>query len=122
LLAGFCLALAICASRPVRAQEAESVGDAARAFRARRAAQTNQDPARPVEPPLSATTLVIWEVAGMAVPDILNELQNRGITFVPDNAHLELLKEAHVAPELLAALPNVPRVWTLPVPQKFLRL
>jgi len=51
---------------------------------------------------------VTWEIAGMAVPDILNELQNRGITFVPDNAQLDLLKGAHVAPEILAALPNVP--------------
>lgn len=108
LLASFCLALAISAARPVCAQETESVGDAARAFRARRAAQANQDSAQPPQPPLSATTLVTWEIAGMAVPDILNELQNRGITFVPDNAQLDLLKDARVAPEILAALPNVP--------------
>ena len=107
-VAGFCLALAISAVRPVRAQETESVGDAARAFRARRAAQANQDPARPAQPPLSATTLVTWEIAGMAVPDILNEAQTRGITFVPDNTHLDRLKQARVAPELLTALPNVP--------------
>src|SRR6202451_3551357 len=107
-VAGFCLALAISAVRPVRAQETESVSDAARAFHARRAAQANQDPAPPAQPPLSATTLVTWQIAGMAAPDILNELQTRGITFVPDNAHQDLLKQARVAPELLAALPNVP--------------
>jgi superkiller protein 3 len=107
LLASFCVALAISAACPVCAQETESVGDAARAFRARRAAQANQDTTHPAQPPLSATTLVTWEIAGMAVPDILNELQNRGITFVPDNAQLDLLKGAHVAPEILAALPNV---------------
>ena len=108
LLAGFCLGLSICATSSVRAQETESVGDAARAFRARRAAQANQDQTHLTQPPLSATTLVTWEIAGMGVPDILDELQNRGITFVPDKPHLELLKEARVAPELLAALPNVP--------------
>jgi tetratricopeptide (TPR) repeat protein len=108
LLAVFCLALAIFATLPVCAQEAESVGDAARAFHARRVAEANQDTAHPAQPPLSATTLVTWEIAGMAVPDILNELQTRGITFVPDNAHQDLLKQARVAPELLAALPNVP--------------
>jgi tetratricopeptide (TPR) repeat protein len=107
LLASCCVALAISAARPVCAQETESVGDAARAFRARRSAQANRDTAHPAQPPLSATTLVTWEIAGMAVPDILNELQNRGITFVPDNAQLDLLKDAHVAPEILAALPNV---------------
>ena len=107
LLASFCLALAISAARPVCAQETESVGDAARAFRARRAAQANQETAHSAQPPLSATTLVTWEIAGMAVPDILNELQNRGITFVADTAQLDLLKDAHVAPEILAALPNV---------------
>jgi len=108
-VAGFCLALVISA-RPARGQETESVGDAARAYRARRAAQTNtnQDTARPAQSPLSATTLVAWQMAGMAVPDILNELRLRGITFVPDAAHLNALKEARLAPELLAALPNVP--------------
>jgi tetratricopeptide (TPR) repeat protein len=108
MLAGFCVVLAICATLPVRAQETESVGDAARAFRARRAAQANQDTARPAQPPLSATTLVTWQIAGMAVPDIVNELQTRGITFVPDNTQLDRLKKAGVAPELLAALPHVP--------------
>ena len=108
LLAGFCLTLAICATLPVRAQETESVGDAARAFRARRAAQANQDNQHPARPPLSATTLVTWQIAGMAMPDILNEVQTRGITFVPDNTQLDRLREARVAPELLAALPNVP--------------
>jgi tetratricopeptide (TPR) repeat protein len=108
LLAGFCLALAICATLSVRAQETESVGDAARAFRARRAAQANQDSGHPAQPPLSATALVTWQIAGMAMPDILNEVQTRGITFVPDNTQLDGLKEARVAPELLAALPNVP--------------
>ncbi len=108
MLAIFCLALAICAALPVRAQETESVGDAARAFRARRAAQANQDSGHPTQPPLSATTLVTWQIAGMAVPDILNEVQTRGITFVPDNTQLDRLKEARVAPELLAALRNVP--------------
>jgi len=108
LLAGFCLILAICAAFPVSAQETESVGDAARAFRARRAAQANQDAAHPAQPPLAATTLVTWQIAGMAMPDILNEVQNRGITFVPDNTQLDRLKDAGVAPELLAALPNVP--------------
>jgi tetratricopeptide (TPR) repeat protein len=107
LVAGFCLALVISAAGPVRAQETESVGDAARAFRARRAAQANQDTAHPAQSPLSATTLVAWQMAGMAVPDILTELQLRGITFVPDDAHLNPLKDARVAPELLAALPNV---------------
>jgi len=108
LLAGFCLALAICTALPVRAQETESVGDAARAFRARRAAQANQDTGHPAQPSLSAATLVTWQIAGMAMPDILNEVRTRGITFVPDNTHLDRLREAHVAPELLAALPNVP--------------
>jgi tetratricopeptide (TPR) repeat protein len=108
LVAGFCVALVISAAGLVRAQDAESVGDAARAFRARRAAQANQDTARPAQSPLSATTLVAWQMAGMAVPDMLNELQLRGITFVPDDPHLNPLKDAQLALELLAALPNVP--------------
>src|ERR1700733_10792700 len=107
-VAGFCLALAISAVRPVRAQETESVGDAARAFHARRAAQANQDTAHPAQPPLSATTLVTWQIAGIRVPDILNELQTPGITFGVDNSPQDLLKQARVAHELLAALPNVP--------------
>jgi tetratricopeptide (TPR) repeat protein len=108
LPAGFCLAMAISAAPPAWAQETESVGDAARAFRAHRAAQANQDTARQPQPPLSATTLVAWQIAGMAAPDTLNELQLRGITFVLDDAHLNALKDARVTPELLAALPNVP--------------
>src|ERR1700678_1338140 len=107
-VAGFCLALAISAVRPVRAQETESVGDADRAFRASRAAQANQDPARPAQPPLSATTVVTWEIPGMSVPHIFNQLEEPGITVVPDNAHLDRLKQASVAPALLTALPNVP--------------
>jgi hypothetical protein len=107
-LAGFCLTLAICATLPLRAQETESVDDAARAFRARRAVQANQNTGHPAQHPLSATTLVARQIAGMAMPDILNELQTRGITFVPDNTQLDRLKAPGVAPELLAALPNVP--------------
>jgi len=108
LCAAFCVAVVISSARSSYAQETESVGDAARAFRARRAAQVNQDTKPPAQAPLSATTLVEWQVAGMAVPDVLNEVQTRGISFTADDAHLNLLKDAHVAPELLAALPNVP--------------
>lgn len=104
----FCVATVISLASSSYAQETESVGDAARAFRARRAAQGNQDAKRPAQDPLSATTLVEWQIAGMAVPDVLNEVQTRGISFVPDDAHLNPLKDAHVPPELLAALPNVP--------------
>jgi len=105
---GFCLVLVISAVHPAWAQETESVGDAARAFRARRAAQANQDTARRARSPVSAKTLVAWQIAGMAAPDVLNEIQLRGITFVLDDAHLNSLKDAGVAPEVLVALPNVP--------------
>jgi tetratricopeptide (TPR) repeat protein len=108
LPAGFCLVLVISAVHPAWAQETESVGDAARAFRARRAAQANQDTANRTQSPVSAETLVAWQIAGMAVPDLLNEVQTRGISFTADDAHLNSLKDAHAAPELLAALPNVP--------------
>ena len=103
-----CLVLAISSARLSYTQETESVGDAARAFRARRAAQNNQDAKRPLQSPISAATFVEWQVAGMAVPDVLNEVQTRGISFTADDAHLKSLMDAHVAPELLAALPNVP--------------
>jgi tetratricopeptide (TPR) repeat protein len=104
----FCVATVISLASSSCAQETESVGDAARAFRARRAAQGNQDAKRPAQSPLSATTLVEWQIAGMAVPDELNEIQARGISFAADDAHLRSLKDARLAPELLAALPNVP--------------
>jgi len=107
-LAGFCLSLLISTTCPLQAQETESVGDAARAFRAHRAAKANQDAAPVAQPPLSAITIVEWQIAGMRAPDLLNELQTRGITFVPDDAHLNALKDARVAPELLASLPTVP--------------
>lgn len=103
----FCVAVVFSSASSTCAQETESVGDAARAFRARRVAQGNQDAKRPAQSPLSATTLVEWQMAGMAVPDVLSEVQARGISFAADDAHLKSLKDAHVAPELLAALPNV---------------
>ncbi len=108
LWAAFCIALVISSAPSSYAQETESVGDAARAFRARRAAQGNPDANRPAQNPLSATALVEWQIAGMAVPEVLNEVQARGISFAADDAHLKSLKDAHLAPELLAALPNVP--------------
>jgi hypothetical protein len=108
ICAVFCIAVVMSSACSSYAQETESVGDAARAFRARRAAQGNQDAKRPAQSPLSAVTLVEWQIAGMAVPDVLNEIQARGISFAADDAHLNSLKDAHVAPELLAALPNVP--------------
>jgi len=108
LLPGLCLTLAISAAPRARAQDTESVGDAARAFRAKHAAQANQDKTHPPQPPLSATTLVAWQVAGMPASDILNELQLRGIAFTLDDAHLNTLKDARLAPEFLIALPNVP--------------
>lgn len=108
MLAGFFLVLTISAPPPVRAQDTESVADAARAFRAKHAAQADQDKVHPPQPPLSATTLGAWQIAGMQVPDILNELQMRGIAFSPDDADLNPLKDARLAPELLAALPSVP--------------
>ncbi|HEY6302223.1 MAG TPA: hypothetical protein VIX14_04080 [Terriglobales bacterium] len=83
MLAGFFLALTISAPPPVRAQDTESVGDAARAFRAKHAAQADQDKVHPPQPPLSASTLVAWQIAGIKVPDILNELQLRGLAFAP---------------------------------------
>jgi len=106
--AAFCAALVLSSTSSSPAQENESVGDAARAFRARRAAQGNQDAKRPVQSPLSLTTLVEWQIAGMALPDVLNEVQTRGISFSADDAHLKSLRDAHLAPELLAVLPNVP--------------
>src|SRR5579872_875852 len=106
--AAFFAALVLSSTSSSRAQENESVGDAARAFRARRAAQGNQDAKRPVQSPLSPTTLVEWQIAGMAVPDVLNEVQTRGISFSADDAHLKSLRDAHLAPELLAVLPHVP--------------
>jgi len=106
--AAFCVALVFSSASSSPAQETESVGDAARAFRARRAAQGNQDAKRPAQNPLSAITLVEWQIAGMAVPDVLNEVQARGISFAADDAHLQSLKDARLAPELLTALPNVP--------------
>jgi tetratricopeptide (TPR) repeat protein len=108
LCAAFCVAVVISSARSSYAQETESVGDAARVFRARRAAQGNQDAKRPAQDPLSATTIVEWQIAGMAVPDVLNEVQARGISFAADDAHLTSLKDAHLPAELLAALPNVP--------------
>ncbi|HEV8048515.1 MAG TPA: tetratricopeptide repeat protein [Terriglobales bacterium] len=106
--ASFYVALVLSSASSSPAQETESVGDAARAFRARRAAQGNQDAKRPVQSPLAATTLVEWQIAGMAVPEVLNEVQTRGISFATDDAHLQSLKDADLAPELLAALPHVP--------------
>ncbi len=107
LCAAFCVAVVISSAPSSYAQETESVGDAARAFRARRAAQGNQDAKRPAQDPLSTTTLVEWQIAGMAVPDVLYEIQARGISFAADDAHLKSLKDAQVAPEVVAALPNV---------------
>jgi superkiller protein 3 len=104
----FCIATVILLASSSRAQETESVGDAARAFRARRVAQGNQDAKRPAQSPLSGTTLVEWQIAGMAVPDVLNEVQVRGISFAADDAHLQSLKDACLAPEVLAALPSAP--------------
>ena len=49
-----------------------------------------------------------WQIAGMPVPEALNEVETRGISFAADDAHLKSLMDAQVAPELLAALPNVP--------------
>jgi tetratricopeptide (TPR) repeat protein len=51
---------------------------------------------------------VAWQIAAMPTQDVLSELGWRGIAFTPDNAHLDLLKDARLAPEVLAALPDAP--------------
>src|ERR1700722_2053747 len=106
LVAGSCMVLVVSFAWPARAQETESVGGAARAFRARHTVQGGQETAK--QPPISAATLVAWQIAGMATPDILTELQARGIAFAFDDTHVKSFTTAHLAPELLAALPNVP--------------
>jgi tetratricopeptide (TPR) repeat protein len=108
LVAGSCMAPVVAFAWPARAQETESVGDAARAFRARHSVQGGQETPKQPQSPISAPTLVAWQIAGMATPDILTELQARGIAFAFDDAHVKSFTDAHLAPELLAALPNVP--------------
>jgi tetratricopeptide (TPR) repeat protein len=110
LLVGFCLFVMIVVPFPTRGQEqeAQSLADAARAARSKHAQQTSRDTALAAKPPLSDTQLLAWRIAGVPTLDTLNELKSRGIAFPPDDAHLNLLKDAGLPAELLAALPAIP--------------
>ena len=92
------------------AQDSQSLGDLARAARAKHTTETKVDWIRPPHAPITGSSLVAWLIAGMTTQDVLSELSWRGIAFTPDNAHLDLLKDARLAPEVLAALPGTPTV------------
>jgi tetratricopeptide (TPR) repeat protein len=105
---GFAVLFVLAACAPAWAQDSQSLGDLARAAQSKPSAETNLNSMRPRHPSIAASSLVAWHIAGMPVPDVLDELQRRGIAFVPDDAHLNTLKDAHLAPEILAALPDTP--------------
>jgi hypothetical protein len=96
LSVSICLSLCIAVAAPAEGQESGSVADAARANRAKheRAAQASEFTELPPQPPLSETSLLAWQIAGMTIPDLLNTLAHRGICFPGDDAHLNLLRNA----------------------------
>jgi tetratricopeptide (TPR) repeat protein len=115
LSACFCsLVLAFSLTRRASAQEEEtqSVADAARAARARHAQATGDSAQNTTvatkHSPFSQTQLLGWTIAGVSAPALLTEAQANGIAFPADDAHLALLRDAQLPPDLLAALPSVP--------------
>jgi Tfp pilus assembly protein PilF len=110
LLVGFCLLVMIVVPFPIRGQEqeAQSLADAARSARSKHAQQTSRDTALAPRRPLSDTQLLAWRIAGVPTADMLSELKARGIAFRPDDARLNLLKDAGLPTELLTALPTTP--------------
>lgn len=108
VLPAFLVFLIISFNSPAGAQESQSLGDLARAVRAKQAAEANQDHPQPPQPPIAESALLAWQIGGMPSADMLSEIKSRGIAFDPDDAHLNVLKDAHLAPEVLSALPGSP--------------
>lgn len=108
MLPAFALFFALSHPSRLPAQDSQALGDVPRAARASRSAETHVNAMRPSHSSIRATSLVAWQIAGMPVQDILDGLQSRGIAFVPDDAHLNSLRDAQLAPEILAALPATP--------------
>lgn len=107
----FCLFLLICAlptSTPAQDDQTPSVADAARAARAKRDQASNSANAPTPRPPFSQTQLIAWQIAGVSTQDLLGQIRANGIAFSPDDAHLEALKDAQLAADLLVALPAAP--------------
>lgn len=102
---GACFFLMLLTSLPAIGQEeTQSVADAARAARAKSTRPSSSNPGRVGQPPVTASQLVAWQVAGVQPGDILNEISARGIAFAPDSEHTDALNQAQVAPEIVAAL------------------
>ena len=93
---------------PAWAQDSPSLGDVARAARAKHAVEASSERTGTPLPPVAENALVAWQIAGMPAPDMLSEIKWRGIAFLADDAHLDSLMKAHLAPEISAALPRVP--------------
>lgn len=110
LLVGSCITLTLLAPFTTRGQEQEtqSLADAARAARSKHAQPPGDNATRVPRTPFLATQLVLWRIAGVPTPDILNELKLRGIAFAPDDETLQHLKDTDLPAEVLAALPAVP--------------
>jgi tetratricopeptide (TPR) repeat protein len=86
-------------------EQTQSVADAARAARARHAQQPGTSGSLGQHAPFSQTQLIAWQIAGVSAQDLVAEVKANGIAFSPDDAHLTSLKDAQIAPEILAALP-----------------
>jgi len=89
-----------------RAQETQSLGDVARAYRAKRVAEEARASRLAAGSPISPGALIAWVVGGMPSDEIRVQINARGIGFAPDEKHLGPLKSSQLPTEILAALPG----------------
>ena len=89
-------------SSAVYAQQDQSLGDAARQMRAEKAEESAQmgEPdwmkhgPQPNHDPISDAQLVGWVLGGVPAEDLLTELHDRGIAFLPSQEFGEMLRRA----------------------------
>ena len=100
---------ALLGAHPAFSQDdsSQSVAAAARANREKHAASSVVS-APVAHPPFTQIQILSWQIAGVSPTVLLASLKANGIAFTADDSHLAPLREAQLAPDLLAVLPTIP--------------
>jgi tetratricopeptide (TPR) repeat protein len=113
------------------AQQDQSLGDAARRLRAEKAEQAGKmgppdwatAPPQANHEPISDTQLVGWVAGGVPPEDLVAELRNRGISFLPSHELDGLLQQAGVDSSVLEEIPKTERhAWSGSTPEEMATL